>query len=63
MNTAPLLTRRQVAKRLAVTVETIDHYCKDGKLPFIRIPAGKRFDPADLNDFIQSRKFNHHPER
>lgn len=58
----PLLTRKQVASLLAVTTKTIDKYCNDGKLVYVRIPAGKRFDPADLETFITARKSNHRTE-
>lgn len=54
-----LLTKRRVAELLAVTTKTVDKYCNEGKLAYVRIPAGKRFDPSDLERFISARKSNH----
>ena len=60
--TGPLLTKKQVAEVLAVSVDAIDRYCAAGKLAYVRIPAGKRFDPRDLEQFIESRKISHRKE-
>lgn len=57
--TAALLTRKQVAEFLHVSVRTIENYCQRGILPFVVIPAGKRFDPHDIDKFISGRKFQH----
>jgi len=49
-----LLTKTQVAEILAVHKNTIDRYCNARKLRFYRISAGKRFDPADVQAFLDS---------
>jgi len=63
MTQLPLLTKRQVASVLAVSGKTVDNYCAAGKLSYIRIPAGKRFDQLELERFLASRKsVSHHEE-
>ena len=52
-----LLTKTQVAEILAVHKNTIDRYCNARKLRFYRTPAGKRFDPADIQAFLDSCRF------
>ena len=48
----PLLTRKEAAKLLKISVETIDRYRKNGKLPYRQI--GKRiiFTDNDLNALL-----------
>lgn len=57
--TGPLLTKKQVAEILAVSIDAVDRYCAAGKLTYVRIPSGKRFDPQDIERFIESRKVCH----
>jgi predicted site-specific integrase-resolvase len=56
-----LLTKKQLAARLAVTPRTIENYCQRGIIPFVVIPAGKRFDPAAIDRILKERTFQHHP--
>ncbi len=53
-----LLTKREVAARLHVSPKTVDNYCARGLLRFSVIPAGRRFDPRDIEAFIHARTFN-----
>ncbi len=55
-----LLTKRQVAALLAVDEDTVDRYCNKRLIKFYRIKAGKRFDPADVQRFLDSVKFEAH---
>jgi DNA-binding transcriptional MerR regulator len=57
-----LLTKKQLALRLNVTPRTIENYCQRGIIPYVRIPAGKRFDPAVIDRIIKERTFQHHPQ-
>ncbi len=56
-----LLTKREVAAILHVDEYTVDRYCNARKLPFYRIKAGKRFDPADVQAFL-GKKFGSHQD-
>ena len=53
---APLLTYRQVAKLLAVSERTIFTLAKRGDLPGVKIGGQVRFDPRDLESFIERQK-------
>lgn len=55
-----LLTKKQVAALLGVTARTIDNWCRAGILPFIALPAGKRFRRSDLEAFLRDRSFGSH---
>ncbi len=56
------LTKKQVAAILAVDEDTVDRYCNKRLIPFYRIKAGKRFDPADVRRFLDSVKFGAHSD-
>ena len=51
------LTKKDVAMLLRVSARTVDNWCKAGLLPFVALPAGKRFDPAAVETFIRERSF------
>jgi len=53
----PLLTRRELAAFLRVSTRLIDRLCRDGRLRFHRVGSRKRFDPADIRAYLESRKF------
>jgi len=60
----PLLTVKDVAKRLSVTEETVRRVAYEGLLAYIRIRTERsnmRFRPADVESYItaQTRKANH----
>jgi DNA-binding transcriptional MerR regulator len=52
-----LLTRKEVAELFRVSVQTINHWCKNGILPYETYPCGKRFDPDKIEAFRRSRSF------
>jgi len=45
-------TKPQVARKLQVTVRTIDQWMRDGRLPFFRINRTVRFSPEDVAEFL-----------
>ena len=51
-----LLTPRQAAQTLAVCEKTLYTLTKRGELPSVRIGRAVRYDVADLQAFINSRK-------
>lgn len=60
-NSADLLTPKQAAKRLSVSVDTLNGYVEDGVLEFVNLARGTknkllRFDPVDIAAFIRDRK-------
>lgn len=49
-----LLTVREVARRLAVSVPTVRRLLRDGRLPHVRpSPGAVRVKPADLAAYIE----------
>ena len=57
MQTPPLLTLEEAARRLHTSKFSIRRWIREGKLPGIRIGQEWRVDPADLEEFIrQGRK-------
>lgn len=57
----PLLTVTQVAERLNVSVFMIYRLADLGDLPTIWIRSRRRFDPDDLEKWIQDQKKTHKP--
>jgi len=53
-----LFTRKEVAGLFHVSLPTIDHWCKNGILPYEIYPCGKRFDPEKIEAFRRGRSFN-----
>ncbi len=54
--TARLLTAREVADRLGLSVATVLRWHRDGRLPAFRLATGVlRFDEADLERWIADR--------
>lgn len=60
--TATLLTRRQVAETLAISLRTVDELIRTGDLPVVRL-GGKsvRFRPAALQLFIEASESRRNP--
>jgi excisionase family DNA binding protein len=54
-----LLTKKEVAEYLNVSIRTVEHYCSTGKLAFIQLPGFKRFDSGAIKKFIEGRTFQH----
>ena len=52
---------RRVAARLGIKLSTVYALCRHGDLPHIRVTQGKRalirFDPSDIERFLQERRF------
>jgi excisionase family DNA binding protein len=52
-----LLTYKETADLLRVTVRTVRTWAKSGDLRAVRLgPGAVRFDPADVADFIAARR-------
>lgn len=56
----PLLTPEQVAEALAISVRHLIYLTQDGEIPFVNVGRRsrtiRRYDPADIQAFIESRK-------
>jgi excisionase family DNA binding protein len=49
----PLLTQKEVAKRLGVSVSSVRRYTKAGLVPYVKLPSGPvRYRPEDVEEFI-----------
>lgn len=51
-----LLTIRQAAQYLAVSVSTLYGWVWQRRIPFVKIGRALRFDPRDLAAFIEANK-------
>ena len=51
-----LLTLKEVAARLNVSVRTVNRYISDGTLPSIKIGGLRRVLEADLEEFIRKHR-------
>lgn len=49
----PLLDIEQAAERLAVTTRFIRRLVEQRRIPFYKVGKFVRFDPADLDEFVQ----------
>lgn len=62
--TGRLLTAREVAETLVVSVETVLRWTRRGELPAIRLPGGGiRFREDALAGWIAERENNNNPRR
>lgn len=52
----PLLTVQEAARYLAVSVSTIYGWVWQRRIPFVKIGRAVRFDPRDLETFIEASK-------
>jgi len=52
-----LMTVRDAAKFLAVSVSTIYGWAWQRKLPFVKVGRALRFDRTDLEDFVRTNRF------
>ena len=52
----PLLTVRELAIYLGVSEKTVRRLQISGRIPFVRVGRGVRFDPADVSRFVAARK-------
>lgn len=56
MLTADLLTMNDAAKRLGVSVRTVEREVSDGKLAIVRIRSRRKIDPAELDRYIAANQ-------
>lgn len=47
-----LLTRHEVAERLALSLASVDRLLASGRLPFLRIGGAIRFRPAAIDQWL-----------
>lgn len=52
----PLLTVQEAARCLAVSVSTVYGWVWQRRIPFVKIGRAVRFDPRDLESFIEASK-------
>lgn len=52
----PLFTTKEVAKRLRLKVETVQHYIRTSQLKAAKIGRSYLVASGDLDEFIRSRK-------
>lgn len=52
----PLLTKADVCARLAVSLRTLDRLIAQNALPTIKVGRAVRFDPADVEAYIDAQK-------
>ena len=62
-HTTPLLTRRQAAEALAVSIRTIDELTHTGDLPCVKLGKCVRFRAAALQLFIEASESRRNPRR
>ena len=53
-----LMSKPGVALWLEVSVGTIDRYCREEGLPFIKMGRTVRFDPTDVGGWVDKRSKN-----
>jgi len=51
-----LLTPRETAKALAISERTLWALTQQGDIPVVRIGRSVRYDPRDLNEWIEKQK-------
>lgn len=52
-----LLTSKQVAQRLAVSMRTVQYMANDGRLTVVKIGKSTRFYPADIDLYIAKNTY------
>lgn len=61
----PLLTMKQAAEALAISVRHLINLSEDGEIPFVNVGRGtrkiRRYDPADIEAFKNQRKVYREP--
>ena len=51
-----LLTIKEVAKELGLSVGTVRNYIRRGMIPVVKFHRATRIDEKDLEEFIEARK-------
>lgn len=54
-----LLSVEQISYSLNVSQKTVRHWIYKGKIPFYKIGRHIRFNPQEINDWIQERRIHH----
>lgn len=54
--TRPLLTVQEAAKFLSLSVSTLYGWVWQHRIPFVKIGRAVRFDPHDLEVFVEANK-------
>lgn len=55
-----LATTAELAQYLGLKPNTLDHWASGGKGPaYVKIEGARRYDWADVRDWIESRKVRH----
>lgn len=50
------LSLGQAARRLGVSPQMVDVYCRTGKLTYVTTPLGRLFDPASVERLAKERE-------
>jgi predicted site-specific integrase-resolvase len=50
------LSLGQAARRLGVSPQMVDVYCRTGKLTFVSTPLGRLIDPANVERLAKERE-------
>ena len=57
-----LLTKKECANYIGVTIETIDKWRREGRITYVKlgpeVNSQVRFDMVDVRDFVERRKHN-----
>lgn len=56
VHTRPMLTVQAVAQRLTCSTATVRRLAATGELPHIRIGSLMRFEPADVEQFLEQQR-------
>jgi excisionase family DNA binding protein len=54
MESRLLITKREAAEQLGVSVRTVERLAASGRLPLVHIERLARFRPTDVEAFVQS---------
>jgi len=56
MSHSPLLTVDEVAERLGVSATTVSRLVRERAIPHVRVRHALRFDPADLEAWLDAQR-------
>ena len=59
----PLLTRRQAAEALGISLRSLDSLLATGDLPIVRIGASVRLRPSAIEYFCEARETRNNPRK
>jgi excisionase family DNA binding protein len=51
---------RELAESIGVDPRTIRHWCRTGRIPFLKVGGAVRFDSVKIEQFLESRTRNAH---